>query len=120
MSFLLRLEWGIRHYEDFLCLLASSLCYYHMIMERHSFAIDINSFLPIILLLLFLVLPALLKRLGQYTAAGKDAQRPSEQTREAMPEERMHDYFEEPSIGDTYERTQKETFSNKPIHPKWF
>ena len=67
-----------------------------MIMERTSFAIDINSLLPIILLLLFLVLPALLKRLGQYTAAGKDANRPPEQEREAMPEERMHEYFEEP------------------------
>jgi hypothetical protein len=91
-----------------------------MIMERHSFAIDINSFLPIILLLLFLVLPALLKRLGQYTAAGKDAGRPPEQGREAMLEERMHEYLEEPPIGHDYERTQKETFSNKPIHPKWF
>ncbi len=89
-----------------------------MTMERTS--IDINSLLPIILLLLFLVLPALLKRLGQYTAAGKDANKPPEQDREAQPEERMHDYFEEPPIGHDYERTQKETFSNKPIHPKWF
>ena len=64
--------------------------------------------------------PRLLKRLGQYTAAGKDADRPPEQEREAMPEERMHEYFEEPPIGHDYERTQKETFSNKPIHPKWF
>jgi hypothetical protein len=91
-----------------------------MTMERTSFAIDINSFLPIILLLLFLVLPGLLKRLGQYTAAGKDAHRPPEQEREAMHEERMREYLEEPPISTDYERTQKESFSNKPIHPKWF
>ena len=89
-------------------------------MERYSFAIDIGSFLPIILLLLFLVLPALLKRLGQYTAAGKDAHRPSEQEREAMPEERMREYLEEPPIMHDYKSAQKESFSNKPIHPKWF
>jgi hypothetical protein len=91
-----------------------------MIMGRTSFAIDINSLLPIILLFLFLVLPALLKRLGQYTAAGKDVNRPSEQEREATPEERMHEYLEEPTIRHDYERTSKESFSNKPIHPKWF
>jgi hypothetical protein len=91
-----------------------------MIMGRNSFAIDINSFLPIVLLVLFLVLPALLKRLGQYTAAGKNADRPSEQEREVMPEERLHEYLEEPSIRNDYERTGKESFSNKPIHPKWF
>jgi len=91
-----------------------------MIMGRTSFAIDINSFLPIILLFIFLVLPALLKRLGQYTAAGKEADRPSEQDQEAMPEERMREYFKEPPIGHDYEHTQKDAFSNKPIHPKWF
>jgi hypothetical protein len=37
-----------------------------------------------------------------------------------MPEERMREYFEEPPIGHDYEHAQKETFSNKPIHPKWF
>lgn len=89
-------------------------------MERNSFAIDTNSFLPIILLLLFLVLPALLKRLGQYTAAGKNADRPPEQEREAMTEERMHEYLEGPPIRKDYERINKESFSNKPIHPKWF
>jgi hypothetical protein len=91
-----------------------------MIMGRTSFAIDVNSLLPIILLLLFLVLPALLKRLGQYTAAGKDANRPPEQEREATPEERMREYLEEPPIRNDYERTSKESFSNKPINPKWF
>jgi hypothetical protein len=91
-----------------------------MIMSRNSFAIDFNSFLPIILLLLFLVLPAILKRLGQYTAAGKNADRPPEQEREAMPEERMHEYLEGPPIRHDYERTKKESFSNKPINPKWF
>jgi hypothetical protein len=91
-----------------------------MIMERTSFAIDINSLLPIILLLLFLVLPGLLKRLGQYTAAGKNADRSSEQEHEAMPEERMREYLEEPPLRHDYERTSKESFSNKPIHPKWF
>ncbi len=91
-----------------------------MIMERNSFAIDINSLLPIILLLLFLVLPGLLKRLGQYTAAGKDAVRPPEQEREAIPEERLQEYLEEPPIREDYDRTRKESFSNKPIHPKWF
>jgi hypothetical protein len=91
-----------------------------MIMGKNSFAIDINSLLPIILLLLFLVLPSLLKRLGQYTAAGKNADRSPEQEREVMPEERMREYLEEPPIRNDYERTQKESFSNKPIHPKWF
>ena len=91
-----------------------------MIMERTSFAVDINSLLPIILLLLFLVLPGLLKRLGQYTAAGKDAHKPSEQEREAMPEERMREYFEEPPMRNDSDRSRKESFSNKPIHPKWF
>jgi len=91
-----------------------------MIMERTSFAIDINSLLPIILLLLFLVLPGLLKRLGQYTAAGKDAHRPSEQEREDMPEERMREYLEEPPMRNDYDHSRKESFSNKPIHPKWF
>ena len=91
-----------------------------MIMERTSFAVDINALLPIILLLLFLVLPGLLKRLGQYTAAGKDAHRPSEQEREAMPEERMREYLEEPPMRNDYDRSRKESFSNKPIHPKWF
>lgn len=89
-------------------------------MERNSFAIDTNSFIPIILLLLFLVLPALLKRLGHYTAAGKNADRPPEQEREAMTEERMHEYLEGPPIRKDYEHINKESFSNKPIHPKWF
>jgi hypothetical protein len=91
-----------------------------MIMERNSFAIDINSLLPIILLLLFIVLPAVLKRLGQYTAAGKNTDRPSAREQETLPEERMREYLEDSPVRHDYELTKKESFSNKPIHPKWF
>jgi hypothetical protein len=89
-------------------------------MSRTSFAVDINSLFPLILLFLFLVLPGLLKRLGQYSTAGKNAQKPPSQERETLPEERMHEYLEDTPVRNNYELTKKETSSNKPITPKWF
>lgn len=80
-----------------------------------------NSIVSIlILLLLFVGLPALMKRLGQHTSAGKDAESPHEQEREAMHEGNLHDYLDEPPVRHDYDRTTKESFTNKPIHPGWF
>ena len=80
-----------------------------------------NSIVSIlILLLLFVGLPSLLKRLGQHTSSDKDAERPHGQEGEAMHEEVVHDYLADPPARQDLECTTKESFSNRPIHPKWF
>ncbi len=80
-----------------------------------------NSIVSIlILLLLFIGLPALLKRLGQHTSAGKDAESPHEQEREAMHEDNLHEYRGGSPCRHRYDRATKQSLTNKPIHPGWF
>jgi hypothetical protein len=90
------------------------------IMRETSYTIDINSFIPIILILFFFIIPYVLKNLGRYTSSGKYTDRPAEKPRDSMHPETMHDYIEEPPVGRDYENFSKESFSNKPITPKWF
>lgn len=89
-------------------------------MRDTSSTIDIQSFLPIILLLLFLVIPYMLKNLGRYTSAGKNLDRFPEKPRDSMHPETMHDYLDEPPVRTDYERVDKDSVSSKPITPKWF
>lgn len=75
----------------------------------------------LILLVLFIVLPSALKLLGQFTMSSKNPDRkgpPEPEVR--LPEEDGYEYPAEPSIHHDYERLQKDTFSNRPIHPRWF
>jgi len=80
-----------------------------------------NSILSIlILLLLFVGLPSLLKRMGQYTGARRDGAGHHEQEQGDLHEEHMPDYPDELLSRHDVERTTRESFTNKPIHPKWF
>ena len=80
-----------------------------------------DSFTSIlILLVLFIVIPSVLKFLGQYTMSSKNADRKPMQEPEVPPEEGMHERLDVPSPHHDYETLKEETFSNKPIKPKWF
>jgi hypothetical protein len=80
-----------------------------------------NSFTSIlILLVLFIVIPSVLKFLGQYTMSSKNADRKPMQEPGVPPEEGMHESLDAPSPHHDYETIKEESFSNKPIKPKWF
>jgi hypothetical protein len=79
-----------------------------------------NSFTSIlILLVLFIVIPSVLKFLGQYTMSSKTGRKPM-QEHELPPEEGMHESLDAPSRPRNYETLHEDAFSNKPIKPKWF
>ncbi|MFA5653429.1 MAG: hypothetical protein WDA72_04890 [Desulfomonilia bacterium] len=74
----------------------------------------------IILLILFFVLPSVLKLLGRYTLGSKDIGKNGEEPGHGFPGEEPASYREDfPAHGgyDTYEGPE---ISSKPIHPKWF
>jgi hypothetical protein len=76
-----------------------------------------NSFTSIlILLVLFIVIPSVLKFLGQYTMSSKNM----DKKRMQEPEDGMLEYPGDASPQHDNETLQKEPVSNKPIKPKWF
>ncbi len=79
-----------------------------------------SFFSIVILLILFFVLPSVLKLLGRYTLGSKDIGKPGEEHGREFPGEEPAPYREDfPAHGgyDTYEGPET---SSKPIHPKWF
>ena len=75
---------------------------------------DINSLLPIIVLLLFLVIPYVLKVLGRRTSAGRGDEPPEEH--DASGGTPMQDEHPGPPVRHDYEQPDR----SKPITPKWF
>ncbi|HVN71635.1 MAG TPA: hypothetical protein VMU10_06420 [Desulfomonilia bacterium] len=79
-----------------------------------------NSIVSIlILLILFIGIPSLLKRLGQYTYTNRNTGRAPDQEKETLPDEHMPEYPEDPLVRNDYQRLSRDP-SNKPITPKWF
>jgi hypothetical protein len=89
-------------------------------MGGHLLSMDINALFPLILLVAFLVLPSILKLLGQYTLNSKNADRRLEQEPENLPVENAHEDMERSLQQHDFETVQKESFAGKPINPKWF
>lgn len=84
-----------------------------------------NSFTSlIILLVLFFVLPSLLKLLGQYTLGSKGLEKrepEGEETEPQAPNEPMPGRPEKPQpMRNPMEDVGRSTINNEPIHPKWF
>jgi hypothetical protein len=78
-----------------------------------------NSFLSlIILLVLFLVLPTVMKLLGRRTLGSREADR-AEQDRDT-PGHEVCEYLEGMPPGRDQEKVVKPHISNEPITPKWF
>ncbi len=94
------------------------MCYYSLEMDTRSLAIDINGLLPIIVLILFLVIPYVLKTLGRYSSAGKNAEPPEEH--DIHGEQPMPDEPPGPPLRHDYDRVDRSTPSSRPINPKWF
>ena len=79
-----------------------------------------SFFSIVILLILFFVLPSVLKLLGRYTLGSKDAGKTGEDRMHEFPGEEPAPYGESypaHSGNDTYKGPE---ISSKPIHPKWF
>jgi hypothetical protein len=74
----------------------------------------------IILLLLFIGIPALLKRLGQFTQSSRNAPEPHEEDRDGLPQPPLHHEGEGPLFRHDAEPPGRGSPSNRPIHPKWF
>ena len=74
----------------------------------------------LILLALFIGIPALLKRLGQYTQSSRNAPGPHEEDKAGLPQGPPHDEEEGPLFRHAAEKPDRGSSSNKPIHPKWF
>jgi hypothetical protein len=88
------------------------MCYYLFMQDK-------GSFLSIIILLvLFVVLPAAMKFLGQYTLSSKGLDK-KQQDEERTPEEKIREYMEGPPTQHDY-NMDKPAVSNKPITPRWF
>jgi len=78
-----------------------------------------GSFLSlIILLVLFIVLPSVMKLLGRYTLNSKAADR-AEQEKD-RPGQEIHEYLEGLPTGQDRSNVEKPHISNEPITPKWF
>lgn len=87
-------------------------------MENRFLENDIGSLLPIVVLLLFLVIPYVLKTLGRYTAASRREDSHEEQgTLEGPPV-----YGDPPGhpVQQDHDRHEGSAPSNRPITPKWF
>ena len=81
-----------------------------------------NSIVSIlILLVLFIVLPSVMKFIGQRTMKGKPAGNEEPQNNHVGQEERLQDYLPlQHPRDDINTPTRYTSSSNKPIHPKWF
>ncbi|MBN1637188.1 MAG: hypothetical protein JW920_11770 [Deltaproteobacteria bacterium] len=82
-----------------------------------------NSFISIfILLILFFVLPAILKLVGQYTLKSKKGLSEEEEIQAEPHQEEFGQYMDEKKpVGDLdIMVSDKPQVHNKPIKPKWF
>jgi hypothetical protein len=81
-----------------------------------------NSFFSlIILLVLFFVLPAVLKFLGQYTLSSRNAPQTGEEKNvPQVPGEEPAAYHEDYPAGGGFDISERPVISNEPIHPRWF
>ena len=81
-----------------------------------------SSFTSIlILLVLFIVLPSVLKLIGQYTLGSKNADKGAEGSEPAGSETDLTPpYMEEPRYRRGMEPHDETPVSKKPINPKWF
>lgn len=78
-----------------------------------------GSFISLIfLLVLFLVLPTIMRILGRYTLNSKEADRAGQDGDE--PARDMHEYLEGLPPEQDRKSVQKPHISNEPITPKWF
>jgi hypothetical protein len=80
---------------------------------------DGSFFSLIILLVLFLVLPAVMKKLGRYTLESKEADR-EEREGDTPGYEKREDLEGLPPGKHDQGPMEKPHISNKPITPKWF
>jgi len=79
-----------------------------------------DSFISfIILIVLFFILPSVLKMLGKYTMNSKESGMNEMETEEDKPSVHMSDLFETRHKHE-YEIQERPEISNKPIEPKWF
>ncbi|VFU16415.1 conserved hypothetical protein [anaerobic digester metagenome] len=79
-----------------------------------------SFFSLVILLILFFVLPSVLKLLGRYTLDSKDAGKKREEPGHVLPGEEPAPYREDFPAHGGYDTYKGPEISNKPIHPKWF
>ncbi len=79
-----------------------------------------SFFSIVILLILFFVLPSVLKLLGRYTLGSKDAGKNGEDRIPEFPGEEPAPYREGFPAHGGYDMTERPEISSKPIHPKWF
>lgn len=83
-------------------------------MDTRFLATDFNSLLPIIVLLIFLVIPYVLKMLGRHTSAGRGDEPTEEHDASSGPP--MQDEHPGPPVRHDYEQPDR----GKPITPRWF
>lgn len=88
------------------------LCYY-IIMD--------NLFSLVLLLVLFFVVPSLLKFLGQYTSASKGDQENTEDEKGLhIPRETLPGHPEAFHPEEDHQKAERTVITSEPIHPKWF
>jgi hypothetical protein len=80
-----------------------------------------NSFTSIlILLILFIVLPSVLKFIGQYTLKSKYPEKENEKNEMVETDRDMTEYSEERGYRRNFNHHDKIQVSSKPIKPRWF
>jgi uncharacterized membrane protein YhiD involved in acid resistance len=80
-----------------------------------------NSFTSIlILLILFIVLPSVLKFIGQYTLKSKNSERETEKNDMAETDRDMTEYLEDRHYRRDFNHHDKTPVPDKPIKPRWF
>lgn len=87
-------------------------------MDTRTLATDISGLIPIIILILFLVIPYVLKSLGRHASAGRGPQTHEEPDSHGEPP--LYEEHPGPSMGHDYDRFDSGAQSSKPITPKWF
>lgn len=74
----------------------------------------------LILLVLFIVLPSVLKFLGQYTLGSKNADRKHEESEPEDIQTDLTEHMEKPHYRRDLENHDETPVSKEPIKPKWF
>ena len=94
------------------------MCYYSLAMDKHSLANDISALLPILVLILFLVIPYVFKMLGRHSSASRHEELPEEHKTHGQPTL----YEDDPgqAMRQEHDQFDRSNLSNRPITPKWF
>ena len=87
-------------------------------MEIHFLANDFSTLLPILVLILFFVIPYVLKMLGRYTSASRHEALHEEPHATDQPP--LYEDQPGPPMRQDYDQFDRSTPSSKPITPKWF